>query len=212
MEIIKSKLTLLETVQFIRGVCDNCFLQGENNIDTHFVPEYKQASIKELFAKYYTDYKSSGDLETDYAEYSNIDLEYITKFNAADEESIDKEQLNGMLDAIDSSIDFRKQQLLQRQSNIQVTTVSKFDDAIVNFATTLSNVVEKLPSVMNMKEMQPFMENIAKLKNVDEKTIVREIVKNGRKNKLMGFLPKNKSKVNNKTADKSSTAPTDGEK
>jgi len=113
----------------------------------------------------------------------------------------DNTQYKEIVKDVNAMVEFKKAQLLQSQKplNIEVTTISKFDDAIVKFAETLENVVTTLPQLMGSDKLKLFMEQINKIKSPSEDKIIKAVLNNNRKGRLLGFLDKKKKKIEDTT-------------
>ena len=110
----------------------------------------------------------------------------------------DNTQYKEIVTDVNAMVEFKKAQMLQSQKpiNIEVTTISKFDDAIVKFAETLEKIVTELPKNFNTKSIQPFMDKINAISNPDMKDVVKAIVKENKKGRFLDHLkPKKKVKT-----------------
>jgi len=110
----------------------------------------------------------------------------------------DNTQYKEIVTDVNAMVEFKKAQMLQSQKpiNIEVTTISKFDDAIVKFAETLEKIVTELPKNFNTKSIQPFMDKINAISNPDMEDVVKAIVKENKKGRFLDHLkPKKKVKT-----------------
>lgn len=198
MNIIKSQLTFAESMQFVNGIIDSVFTQDEKGNDIDYSPAALHPLIQSTFVEMYTDYTFVENFDENFAIYMSVnidDFNYVTNGLA-----FNRIQYNGMLKAIEDGIDFRKQKMLQK--NIRVTSI--LDEEIIKFANVLTEVVQKLPQGLDMTSIQPFMDKINSMSNIDEKKLVKAVVNKNQsmKNRLFGHA---KSKNNKKVETPTST-------
>ena len=121
INIIKTHLTLTEMNEFINMVVEMCFLQDVEGKDIDYSPLWKDVTILNCFAEYYTDYKSSDDIEENYLTYKVLNP-WKSK--------IDLAQFATMMVAIDEKVEYRKAKLLQTQTPLaglldEITSIIK---------------------------------------------------------------------------------------
>lgn len=142
INITKTHLTLTEMSEFINMVVEMCFVQDVEGDDIDYSPIWKEITILNCFADYYTDYKATDDIEANYLIYKDLNP---WKSN------IDQEQFVSMIVAIDEMIEFRRDKLLQSQTPLaeligEITKIVKglgdnFDmDAIGGLVDTLDDL------------------------------------------------------------------------
>lgn len=112
-KIIKKELTLIEYLSFINNVVSLCFSDIDGKIT--YNPQYKMIYIKKYFLEMYTDYtpvaiEGTSSLIANHPNYINFSInEYIEQINSI--------QFENILDSIDETIEFKKQQLLIKYQN-----------------------------------------------------------------------------------------------
>lgn len=135
MNIIKNQLTFAESMQFVDGIIDSCFVKSEETgEDIDYSPASLQPLIQSSFVEFYTDYEFVDDFDKNFAEYMQVDIDNVVK-----NKGINKTQLDGMLKAIIDGIEFRKQKLLDSQSK-----QSEMYSAITNLISTLNSKAEQI--------------------------------------------------------------------
>ena len=161
INIIKTHLTLEEVLQFVNTVVEMCFMQDEENNDIDYSPIWKEVSILNCFAEYYTDYKATDDIEANYLTYKDLN-----PFKS----NIDQEQFASMLVAIDEMIDYRKAKLLQSQT------------PLAELLGEVTKIVKGLGDNFDMETIGELAKKLGSMGEIDEKSLVNEVLQFQRKN------------------------------
>ena len=74
LKIIKNKLTIDESVQFINTVVHAFFSYDENGEVINYTPYLGKIALKSNFIKYYTDYNYSDDSDKVYDDICNVNI------------------------------------------------------------------------------------------------------------------------------------------
>lgn len=190
-ELKKTQLTLAETLRIVADAVDACFDTDENDNDIDFRPEMKNISLQCAFCEHYLELELSEDFDEAFATYMAVDIdEYIHNNPTREEDKFNIDQWYSICNAVSDKIDFRKQKMLQK--NIKVTSI--LDEEIIKLSDVLAKTVAELPKTFDYSSIQPFVDKINSMSNIDEKKIVQAVVNNNHslKNKFLGHLKKQK--------------------
>jgi hypothetical protein len=186
MNIIKNQLTFAETIQFVNSVVDSVFSQDENGNDIDYSPASLYPLIQATFAEYYTDLvflpttdedgnEIEGNFDKNFAEYIVIDIYSL--------EGFDHDQFNAIKRAINETIDFRKQKMLQKDNEVSKLVADLLKEQIE--ATKLQkkaiNDMIKMNSQYQKKDIDKILKVVGQLnknmKNPEyQKAFVDEVV------------------------------------
>lgn len=183
MKIIKTQLTFDETLRFVDRVVDNVFIQDETGKDVDYSPASLYPLIQATFATYYTDMEFTEDFNKNYEEYMAIDINSTWSRGGTTGE----QQFRSILDAINQSIDFRKQKLLDAQSK---------QGEMYTALTTLLSTLNTKASEIDVKNIDKY------LKKLNVKEIIKEYQKsnigNNTRDKAIQDLVKENKQLKNK--------------
>lgn len=160
INITKTHLTLTEMNEFINMVVEMCFMQDIEGDDIDYSPIWKEVSILNCFAEYYTDYKATGDIEANYLTYKDLNP---WKSN------IDQEQYASMLVAIDEMIDYRKEKLLQSQT------------PLAELLGEITKIIKGLGNNFDIDTIGKLTKKLGSMGEIDEKSLVNEVLQFQRK-------------------------------
>lgn len=171
MNIIKNQLSFRETIQFVESVVSSVFTQDSEGIDIDYSPSSLHPLIQATFAEFYTDMKFlptvdeegneiEGNFDKNFKEYMAIDIDTIDwDING---NLFNRIQYIEMLNAIDETIDFRKQKMLQNDS------VSKYVKELLQTQIEVQKLQkkilqqnEKMSKQFTPDEIRAMNENIA---------------------------------------------------
>lgn len=143
---VKEFLTITEMCQFIEETIDGCFIDVaiDDTYITKYAPYYKDIYIVKNILKFYTNIKEIESIER------LEKISYTSKIIERIQDVINMEQFETILSSINDGIEFRKQQLLNKQS-------SKLDsvfDGLNQIFKTIDKKIEGL-DVSNMAEFAP---------------------------------------------------------
>lgn len=161
INITKTHLTLTEMSEFINMVVEMCFLQDVEGDDIDYSPIWKEITILNCFADYYTDYKATDDIEANYLIYKDLNP---WKSN------IDQEQFVSMIVAIDEMIEFRRDKLLQSQT------------PLAELIGEITKIVKGLGDNFDMDAIGELTKKLGSMGEIDEKSLVNEVLQFQRKN------------------------------
>jgi len=192
---IKSIISLSERVAMTTAISNSYFSPNDETGEIEYVPYYRLISEILSFVDYYVEGVSFDKIDRKYDLVSSNEI----LVSAFDTFKSGNTQFQDILSDVKDIVEFKKQQLLQK--SINVTTVSVLDEPIINFINTLSSVVETLPKTMDLKSLQPFIDKVGQMKNLDETKLANAVVKANSKG-IINFLGHLKAKKNVKKVDK----------
>lgn len=162
INIIKTHLTLEEMFQFVNNCVEICFLQDVDGKDIDYSPLWKDIAILNCFAEYYTDYKSSDDIEENYLTYKVLNP-WKSK--------IDLAQFATMMVAIDEKVEYRKAKLLQTQA------------PLAWLLSEVTNIVKGLGDNFNLDAISDLTKMLGNIEGIDNEKMIKEIVSKSAQNK-----------------------------
>jgi hypothetical protein len=141
--LIKHSISLKEVSDFVEAVSDNCFEDGE------YKPVYKNMYIARALIIYFTDLAMPEDFDDVYKVINETSLIDLIKMYMSET------QLYDILQAIDATIEFKKQQILKN---------SEFENMMVDLGGLVSLGIEKLSqldlSKMDFSKVNGLVDNI----------------------------------------------------
>lgn len=135
----------------VHSVVAQCF-----DIDGNFTPGVRNTALKQVYALNFLKLDLNDDFEANYSKYAGIDLT-----------TIDNPQFCDLIAAVDENIEWRKAKLLNK--NINVTTISEFDDLVAPIIAIFNTMNAKLKKV-NVKKLND------QLNSLDLTTLLEKFV------------------------------------
>lgn len=142
-KIVKNKLSLKESIDFIGMVVSSYFIEDEDG-NLAYEPYSGILGEKTAFLKHYTDYQFSADTEEDYALICSLDVEdYIKPVNRNM-----YTQYYELMKAVKEKVKYKKQCLLKEQT-----------DGVYHLLTALSNKIKEfnIPDI-NVNDLNTFIQ------------------------------------------------------
>ena len=127
-KVVKNKLSLKESIDFIEMIVSSYFIEDEDG-NLKYEPYAGILGEKTAFLKHYTDYQFSDDTDEDYALICGLDVEdYIKPVNRNM-----YTQYYELMEAAKKKVKYKKQALLKEQT-----------DGIYQLLITLSNKIKEI--------------------------------------------------------------------
>lgn len=218
-KIVKNKLSLKESIDFIEMIVSSYFIEGEDG-NLKYEPYAGILGEKTAFLKYYTDYQFSDDTDEDYALICSLDVEdYIKPVNRNM-----YTQYYELMKAVKEKVKYKKQCLLKEQT-----------DGVYHLLTALSNKIKEfnIPDI-NVNDLNTFIQKFnstdfssdsvvkaflnsdyhkkQEAELLDTKNKIIEQMENGMEERIMKRLAESRNVINminttasNKTTSKSGT-------
>lgn len=188
MNLIKSELTFGESIRFINSVCDSCFTTDENGNDIDYSSASKHPLIQATFCEYYTDMEFlptedeegneiEGAFDKNFSSYMTVDINQ--NWHDVDYKVLNRQQLAGILSAIDEQIEFRKQKMLSQNNEVSklVTDLLKENIENVKLQKKATNEILEMNKKYQKKDIDKMVKVIDNInKNMKNPAYQKELV------------------------------------
>lgn len=170
---VRRRLSFQDFLQYVSQVVDGVFVDLDDG--TIYTPENLDISYIYATLRYYTNIKEDMKIEKLYAF-------GMTDFYQKIVDQIDFMQFKSLKTAIDSTIDFRKQELLSAQQELLNRNIEKIENLI--------GTVSKFATVFENIDISEMTETFQKIAEKDERGLVNAILNLRSENSAVGTSSK----------------------